>query len=137
MVYDGVHNPAVRLSDTGADSYCCADTYSCTCGFAYSRADADAHSDANDYTHANTRGYCDTDAKSDCYADTHAHADADAYTYADSNSNSCIQADAGVGMHGHCFGGLPPIPSPARFHLLDQKHFYIVCRLIFAVPTSR
>ena len=44
MVYDGVHNPAVRLSYPSADSYCCANPYACTCGFAYSRADAKTNS---------------------------------------------------------------------------------------------
>ena len=63
MVYDGVHNPAVRLSYPGADSHCCADPYACTCGSAYPRADTDTNSHAtsgvNSYTdsHAGTNSH--------------------------------------------------------------------------------
>ncbi len=63
MVYDSVHHTAAggAYPDTSADSYCCADTYSCTYGGAYPRADAETHT----YATAGVNGYTYT------YADTY------------------------------------------------------------------
>ena len=72
MVYDGVHNPAVRLSDTSADSYCCANADTSAVSPAYPRADAYAHS----YAAAGVNGYA--------YSHTYSHA----YAYPNPDSGS-------------------------------------------------
>ena len=88
MGYDGVHNLAARRSDTGADSYSCADTNACTCGFAYPRANADTNSYANNYayTTAWVNGYACSYSYSCSDANTNTDTDADAYTSANANT---------------------------------------------------
>ena len=72
MVYDGVHNPAVRLSDTGADCYRCADPYASAVSPAYPRADADTntYADHNTDTYAGVYGYTYADGYPYSYAHT-------------------------------------------------------------------
>ena len=67
MVHDGAHNPAVRLSDTGADSYGCADPNASAFSPAYPRADADT----NSYATAGVNRYTDASAYADASTDTY------------------------------------------------------------------
>jgi len=52
VVYDGVHNPAVRLSDSGGDSYCRANAYACT-----DRVDANTNTNSAIHTGGNRFEY--------------------------------------------------------------------------------
>ena len=73
MVYDGVHNPAARLSDTSADSYGCANTYACT-----DRANACTNTNSAIHTGGNRFEY--GFGNSYAYACTGTHADSTIHT---------------------------------------------------------
>jgi len=62
MVYDSVNNPACGGADTGACSYCCADSYACTCGFTDSYTNSAIHTGGNRLKYGFGFAYGYTDA---------------------------------------------------------------------------
>ena len=121
MVYDGVHNPAVRLSDTGADSYCCADAYACTCGYAYPRADTNAYAYADHYA--------DTTAGVYGYACSYSYSCTNSNPYTDSHADANANGYAGSGFEfgrSYCIYGLLKWSRCMLLGLL--QHFHHECQ---------
>ena len=67
MVYDGVHNPAARRSDTGGDSHCCADPDAHS-----NRADANTNTNSAIHTGGNRFEYGFGNSYAYSRADSHA-----------------------------------------------------------------